>query len=197
MLTPWGYEIALPNGTNLPDILSEAEFNTLTGNRWQNDPMARQAVAAASQAVRNWCGWHVAPNEPCSSVESGCGRMIHLPVMGLTAVTEIKENGITLNSASYEFNRQGIIRRVDGLMWPDRWGGITIKYNAGYEADAILKQVVTQLAVNAIAAPYGVREEHAGNVGQTFNTIDGIAGGISLSQRDIACLAPYRLDVVI
>lgn len=190
MLTPWGYEVEY-----LPAILTIEEFNTLTANRWASDPLAEQAVLAASAAIRNYCGWHVAPAVTCKATVPGGGRMLHLPFMGVTSVS-VSIEGVELPSTAYDWRREGIVRRIDGLWWPCRWGSVVVEATAGYEADAILKQVVVQLAGNAIAAPLGVKEEHAGQVGISYNTTNGIAGGISLTARDMACLAPYRVEGV-
>lgn len=191
MLTPWGYEV-----TDLPDILTVEEFNGLTGNKWATDPMAVQAVSAASAAIRNYCGWHVAPSLTCTATVMGGGRMLHLPFMGMTACNAVKVEGVTISPSAYEWRREGILRRVDGFYWPPKWGAITVEAVAGYEADAILKQVCAQVAGNAIAAPMGVREEHAGNVGISYNASGGIAGGVTLTARDMACLDVYRVEGV-
>lgn len=190
MLTPWGYEVE-----DLPAILTIEEFNTLTANRWASDPLAEQAVTAASAAIRNYCGWHVAPALKCTATVPGGGRMLHLPFMGVTSVA-VSVEGVEIPSTAYDWLREGIVRRIDGLWWPCRWGSVSVTATAGYEADAILKQVVVQLAGNAIAAPLGVKEEHAGQVGISYNTTNGIAGGISLTARDMACLDIYRVEGV-
>lgn len=187
-LTPWGYDVT---GT-LPDILTLDEFNTLTGNRWAADPLAAQAVTAASDAVRNYCGWHVAPAMACTVRAVGGGRVLNLPWRGMRSVESVTVCGTVVPSTAYTWAQNGIIRRLDGFYWPHRWD-IEVKATAGYDTPAILKQVCAQIAGNAIAAPMGVKEEHAGQVGITYNAAGGIAGGVTLTARDMACLDAFRV----
>ena len=51
-----------------------------------------------------------------------------------------------------------------------------------------------QLVENALVATPGLREEHAGNVGATYNqTESGVSGGVRLLPSDRAALALYRI----
>lgn len=191
MLTPWGYEVS-----SLPDIMTLEEFNEATGNAFATNAALPLALSAASAAIRNHCGWHVAPALTCTATVYGGGRVLDLPWMGMTAVASVTEEGTVLDPSRYDWRAEGLIRRRDGFYWPERWGSVVVTATAGYTADAILKQVIAQLVGNAIAAPAGVREEHAGDVGISYNAADGIAGGLTLTARDAACLTTYKIEGV-
>ena len=56
-MTTWGYE--LPDAESLADIISVEEFNTMTAGRYTGDVRISSGIAAASLALRNYCGWHL------------------------------------------------------------------------------------------------------------------------------------------
>ena len=61
--TPWGYTLTELN--ELPTILTEEEFSTMTAGRYTDDVRIPSMLAAAQSAVRELCGWHIADNQPC------------------------------------------------------------------------------------------------------------------------------------
>ena len=196
-MTPWGYSV---EGT-LPPLLSVTEFNTLTGSRWANDPMLSTTLAAASQAIRDFCGWHVSPSLTCYATCYGNSRLLHLPFRGVSAIAKVEINGVELPSTAYRLDARqlGEVYRTDGYYWPCfGWTDIEVKATAGYPATImpVLSQVLVQLVSTSLASPIGVKEEHAGQVGITYNAPGGIAGGVTLTDRDMACLAPYRVEEV-
>ena len=194
MLTPWGYEVVLGQGQTMPDLMTKAQFNTATGSQFATAEGLDIALAAASSAIRNYCGWHIAPSLTCKAQSWGGSRYLFCPWMAMTAVASITENGVTLDSGRYDWKSNGTIRRRDGFYWCDaNWNTIEVTATAGYgTVDNVLQQVIIQLVGNALVAPLGVREEHAGQVGITYNqTGAGMTGGITLTPRDEALLEAY------
>ena len=192
MLTPWGYEV----DGSLPPIVSVAEFNTMTGNRFASDPMLATTILAASAAIRDYCGWHVAPSLTVTSKAWGGSRFLFLPWMAMTAVQSVKENGVEIDPSCYDWQSKGIIRRRDGFYWCDaNWSTIEVTATAGYSLPAapILAQAVVQLVSNSMAGPLGVKEEHAGEVGITYSNP---GGGITMTPQLCACLSAYKLEEV-
>ena len=194
MLTPWGYEIVLAQGQAMPDLMTVEQFNAATGNRFASNDSLSIAIAAASSAIRNHCGWHVAPALTCKVKTWGGGAYLFTPWMAMSAVSSVTQNGVALDSSAYDWKSNGVIRRTDGFFFADfPWNTIEVTATAGYETiDPLLQQVIVQLVGNALAAPLGVREEHAGNVGITYNqTGSGMTGGVTLTARDEALLEAY------
>lgn len=196
-MTPWGYTVA----GSLTDLMTVAEFNALTANRWASDPMLETTLAAASQAIRDYCGWHVAPAAVCVAGCYGGGRLLHLPFRGIQGNVTVTVGGETLDSSCYAMDPRGMgsVYRTDGCCWPtlDR-APVTVTATAGYDVSTLplVAQVLVQLVGSSLTAPIGVKEEHAGQVGITYNAPGGIAGGITLTDRDMACLNPYRVEEV-
>ena len=194
MLTPWGDEIVLAQGQTMPDLRTKAQFNTATGSQFASVEGLDIALAAASSAIRNYCGWHVAPALTCKAKSWTGGRFLFTPWMAMSAVSSVVENGVTLDASTYDWRSSGVIRRRDGFCWCDLpWNTIEVTATAGYDTiDNVLQQVIIQLVGNALAAPLGVREEHAGQVGISYNqTGTGMTGGVTLTPRDEALLEVY------
>ena len=185
--TPWGYSV---DGETLASIITVEQFKALCPGLSSTDGEIQAALDVVSSAIRDWCGWHVAPNLQCDYIGEGEGRLLVLPGMGVTAVDSLTINGVALTC--YEWTAAGMVRlKCD--VFPDVWRSVECVYNAGFDAGAI-GQVVAQIASNALAAAPGVASERAGNVSINYNqTGAGITGGVSLLPRDYALLAPYKL----
>ena len=191
-ITPWGYAI---DGA-IPDIITVAEFNQLTANRFAADPMLSTTISAASAAIRDYCGWHVAPAVTCIAGVYGGSRLLHLPFRAVSSITKIEENGVELDPSTYALDPRGLgeIARKGGFFWCGLdWNTITVTAVAGYDTPAILKQVCAQIVGNALAGPLGVKEEHAGQVGITYANA---GAGVTMTSAVCACLAPYRVEEV-
>lgn len=182
--TPWGYKVE-----ELPPIMAVEEFRTLYPEMSSTDNAIESVLGAVSSAVRDACGWHVAPSLECYFIGDGEGDLLVLPAMG---VTDVESLTIKEAPASFEWRASGLVRLTRGV-FPDSWRSVECVYTAGYSSAAVA-QVVGQIAANALVASPGVSDERAGGVSITYNkTGDGITGGVSLLPRDHAALAPYKL----
>lgn len=194
--TPYGYSVKVDDGSELPPIITVADFNAITGNRWAGSQASvTTAIAAASQAVRDYCKWHVAPALTCkASLTPEGARVLQLPCLHLDAVTAAREDGEDLDPTGIQTQDEGIIRKADGARFTCAWSGLELTYTAGFPNNGLLQGIVAQIAENRLAAPGGVREEHAGQVGISYNqTAAGVSGGTALLDRDREMLSAYRL----
>lgn len=183
--TPWGYTVE-----SLDSMISTDEFRDLCPGMSATDDQVQAVLDAVSAAIRDHCGWHVAPSLECAYTGNGEGRLMMLPAMGVTEVESLEVCGAPIED--YEWTAAGMVR-LKSCAFPDVWRSVVCEYTAGFGAGAI-GQVVAQIASNALAAAPGVSSERAGNVSITYNqTGTGITGGVSLMPRDLALLAPYRL----
>jgi len=200
VFTAWGYEI---DGTQLPPLLTVEAFDQLTGGRYAGDLRAASALSAASQAVRNACGWHVAPNLQCSYTAQRIGdadgrpaRMFALPALLVTGVDGLTESGVELADGEYEWARDGLVRRCCWKCWPTAWNAVTVEYSAGFDAGAVpdLAEAVRAIAegVIAIGGTAGVRSESADGVTIAYD-VDASSVAAALTERQRAALSPYRL----
>lgn len=199
--TAWGYMVAHDSDdqtwNGIPPLISRADFNKATGNRWSTDTdMVDMVLAAVSQAVRNFCGWHIAPNLPCLYIAYGLeGKIAKLPSMMVTECDVSTDDGSDFPSG-IEWQPRGLVRRDDGCDWPQDWGKYAFEFSSGYESDAMLSQIIVQVASNHMAAAPGIREEQAGAVRLSYNQMaNGVSGGVTLLDREQMLLAPYRLQL--
>ena len=194
MLTAWGYEI---DGDSIPPLLTVEAFGQMTGGKYANAVEVSAALNAASQAVRNACGWHVSPSLACTCViqrvEHG-QRVVSIPANAVTEVTGVTELGTALQAGEYEWSRDGSLRRACFKAWPTQWNAVTVSYEAGYAAEAApdLAEAVRAIAEGVISVAAGVASESADGVSISYSaSASSIAAALTEQQR--AALGPYRL----
>lgn len=194
MLTAWGYEV---DSGGVPPLLGSTAFDEMTGGRYSGDLRAAAALSAASQAVRNACGWHVSPSLACACtvqrIEPG-QRVISLPANAVTAISSVTESGTALDAGGYEWSRDGLIRRACFKRWPTAWGAVRVEYTAGLDADAApdLMQAVASIAEGVLTVPRGVTNETADGVSVSYASAAASIAA-ALTEQLMAQLAPYRL----
>lgn len=188
MLTPWGYEVE-----SLPDLIDVDAFNAMTGNRYADDPRTPAAIAAASAAIRNACGWHVAPVMACTFTTDGDRGDLWLPCVGLRSVESVKFDGVSQTVEG--FNRLGRVRTASPMP-RGGLGNVTAEYTAGFDLCTApgLADVVKDRVVAAIANGYGVTSETVGAVSVSYASDAATdRGGAFVTPSMARALMPYRL----
>ena len=66
IMTSWGY--TLLDVDDMPEILTQDEFNVMTANKYALDSRVPSAIKSVTAAVRNYCGWHIAGSQRCELV---------------------------------------------------------------------------------------------------------------------------------
>lgn len=195
--TPWGYDI---NGDSLAGILDTAGFNALTANKFQGDTRIESMLNSATEAVRDYCGWHVYPSTACTFTgdTDGVSRIIQLPARHVTAVSSVKIDGNTLDTSEYRWKTNGLIRLLNGTGRSD-WNDIEVVYTAGISTDQAnaLKELIAYRVSHALSGTSGVQSEATGGVSITYNAswINGAsASGLTDTAKEV--LVPYRLQGV-
>lgn len=211
-LTPWGYMI---DAETLPDLLTVAEFNASTGNKFQGDVRIPANIPSASQAIRNYCGWHVSPSLECGMLYRiqdirdafiGSDLLIQLPATFVTSVSKIVigakwnetiqdwDGEIITDPEEFDLSTNGVLRVYDvGVR--GRKSRIFIRFTAGFPDTAIpsIKEVATDLVSHAVANPYGVNSEAAGGVSVSYSsTWANQAGSTSLASNTREVLNAYK-----
>ena len=151
-------------------------------------------VGGASQAVRTYCGWHIAPViSETLTVDGPGGSELTLPTLRVVAVREVRVEGVALAESDYDWSESGQIRLRCGE-WPRRYRAVEVDVDHGFDAPADVMQVVQQVATNAISSSMGATREQAGSVSITWAlTAPNVSGGVSLLQRDLAILDAYKI----
>ena len=190
MRTAWGYDVT----GDLGPILSKSDFNQMTGGIYTNNPRVEAALKAATQAIRNYCGWHISPTMSCTAEPNGGSQVLRLPATYVSAISGITEEGQALSSSEYQWRKDGLIRKASLHRWSDNWGGISVSYTAGYPADAVpdLAEAVCAITAGVLAVSAGVVSESADGVSISYSaSASSIAAGLTSQQK--SALMPYKV----
>lgn len=205
LVTIWGYNL-IGDITTLQDIITAEEFNNYTGGKYSGDARIASEIKAASQAIRNYCGWHIWPSAECSMSERllyGNGRMkrighdlmIQMPTRYMTAVSSVVINEKTFTN--FDLSNSGTLIVFD-VPPMNRKSVVTIVYTSGIP-DALMdsiKELVAQMVTLALAKSYGVTSEAAGGVSITYNSAWANGSFNQLLGNNAGLLSPYRLEGV-
>ena len=196
LLTNWGYTIE--NTASLPDLMTVAEFNALTGNKFAGDARVSSLLASAQIAIRNFCGWHLYPSLPCKfeADSINVSRCIQLPsrfVSGVESVM-VKDEPVL----DYHVKTNGLVF-LDGSVLGRSWNDVVVKFTSGLGDSQIgaLKEILAGRIANALTNSYGVQSESAGGVSITYSlNWASHASAASITDPLIAALTPYRVQEV-
>lgn len=203
LLTTWGYKLAALD--TLPDLLTVDEFNAFTGNKYAGySEQVGMEISAASAAIRNFVGWHLAPSAGCELETTfldrrvarvGTDILIQLPARYVTTVT-----GITVGEVEredYILDPTGLLRVLNTS--GERYTPIVVSYTAGL-SDGLLapiKELVAHRVTHAVAVPAGITSEASGGVSVTYNAnwINN-ARATALVGDNKEILIPYKVQGV-
>lgn len=189
MRTAWGYNVE-----NLPPLLSESEFNRLTGGTYNGNNRVTGALAAASQAVRNYCGWHISPSIGCTAYPVGGGKVMKLPASYVSEITSVTEDGIELTEGQYEWRHDGLMRRTCFKNWSAGWDAIEVEYTAGFDIGAApdLAEAIRAITEGVLAVTAGVTAESADGVSVSYSAnASSIAAALTSAHK--AALEIYKV----
>lgn len=202
LLTNWGYTIT--DADSLADILSLADFNTMTAGKFSGDVRIPASIAAACMGLRNYCGWHVYPSQACSFTErllAGNGRikrvgadfLIQLPATVVTGITSVEIDGEAWTDFSFEMN--GMLRLFDVRLL-SRKSEIEVIYTAGVPDGLMgaIKEIISGRATRALVDTNGIASETAGGVSVSYSANWSNGGGAgALQSTDHETLEPYKV----
>lgn len=200
LLTTWGYSIT--NADALADLLTIEQFNTLTANKYAGDVRIAPNVKAASQAIRNYCGWHIYPSLTCKIEMSfydkrisrnGNVVLVQLPATFVSSVSGVKINNISYQNFIFETN--GILRIITSECF-EPYAKLEVEYSAGL-SDALvanLQELVAHRVTHALASSTGIQSEAAGGVSITYSAVwTNSARSTALPDDNKEVIAPYKL----
>ena len=212
-LSPWGYII---DSETFPDFIDEMEFNLFTNNKFSDDTRVVKTIPSASEAIRNYCGWHVAPSLTCGMVYNvrdlrdafvGPDLLVQLPATYVTGIQKIVLNAVLNPSTGfyegdeindYEIGMGTGLLRIYDVKNLDRKSRIFIKYTAGFTtAPSAIKELTADRVSHAVTNPFGVSSEAAGGVSVSYSGAwAGSANSSSLPSDSREILEAYKLKGV-
>lgn len=204
LVTNWGY--TLTEVSELPEMLSVADFNEMTANKYAGDVRIDSNISAADSAIRNYCGWHLYPSTACQLSTTlfdkritavGGGFIIQLPARFVSAVSSVSIAGVEYSTFVLETN--GILRLYDVATWLPPQSAVVVTYTAGLPEELMgsIKDIISHRVTHALANSYGVTSESAGGVSVTYNAnwINS-SRATALPSDNKEVLAPYKLTGV-
>ena len=151
--------------------------------------------AAACEAVRNFCRWHIAPSFTETVTMDGPGApILFLRTRHLTAVESVTEDGAAVAADHYMWNRAGMVRRTYGC-WSGKFASIQVTITHGLDTcPPEVLQVAYDMA--KMGALTGATNMQAGPFGITFptNSAASQAGAVGMSLSQQAVLVRYKLE---
>lgn len=180
----------------MEELISAQEIADSSGGRLiAADPRVVALAVSVGAAVRRYCRWHIAPIVKETRIfDTNGGTLLQLPTLKLREISSFKILGRELDVAQLEWSELGSVR-VASL--PRRFRSVEVTFTHGYDRDEVMDVVgvAAQVARMAASSPMGVIQESLGSRSMTLAQLaPGIAGGISLLERDLAILNAYRLE---
>jgi hypothetical protein len=155
-------------------------------------PFIDTALAAASQAIRNHCGWHIAP--VVEHVQYAGGRdVVFLPTRRIATLVSVVNDGTVLDAGSLDFDEE--TGQVFGPRWSSRRRGLVITYTHGLNnVPPLIADLTLQIAARALGSPLGIIREQSLASSITWTaTAAGVAGGTVLMEHEREQLASYTV----
>lgn len=119
----------------MAELTTLAVENYTQGRLNRDDDETARLLAAALRAARRYCGWHVTPSDSYPVVLDGPGSpLLVLPTLRVGSITALSEDGVALDvDADIRWSVRGLVRKVNGCFWTDKFQGIEATVVHGYE----------------------------------------------------------------
>lgn len=155
-------------------------------------PFLETELAAASDLIRDRCGWHIAAVETLRYRRTWQTRdLVMLPAMQITGIT-----AVTIGDVVWDVDQLSTVEFDPDIGWTNLYGRkVDVTYTAGFAAvPAPLVTLTLQIAARALGSPLGaVREQTLVSNVLWSATAPGVAGGAVILPHEEATLAPYVL----
>lgn len=158
-------------------------------------PFLEEDLKAATQRIRNHCGWHIAESVTEHVVLNGqSGRELFLPTTHLTSL-----DGATIDGRVIDLVLHPIQWSESGVLWRDHWAwgyrSIDVQITHGFaEVPADIVSLTLQMTARALSSPLGAVREQTLTSSVTWSQPGfNVAGGMTLLDNEIDALAEYRV----
>lgn len=205
LLTTWGYK--LTNTDELEDMLTFDEFDDFTASKYHDDRRMLPNIKAVSQAIRNYCGWHVYPSEGCKMETTffdrrvtlvGNALLIQLPAKYVTEVSLVIISGTIFTNFVVETNGLLKVYGIDSVCMYE-YSPVVVEYTAGLPDELMgsIKELAAHRITHALASSGGIQSETAGGVSITYSANwTNSARSTALADDNKEVLEPYRVQGV-
>lgn len=203
ILTNWGYE--LTEVDSIPAIMTVAEFNTLTANRFSGDIRIDKTIASVESSIRNYVGWHLAGNLKSKVsylvndnhiIRKGSDMLVQLPSRYITKIISVAINGESFEDFTLKSN--GTLILFDVYCFNKR-STIDIVFDSGLSDDMLdgIKELISNRVSRGLSQTNGVQSETTGGVSITYSSSwSASTGAGALCDDNREVLMAYKLTEV-
>lgn len=153
------------------------------------------AEEAASEAIRDYCGWHIAPCLTETITLDGNGHhKIFLPTRHLVEVDALTIDGKKIAPEEYRFSQAGWIA-LKNSCFPRAERAVTVTIKHGFSHAPAVSAVAEAIIARAKMSPTGnIISQRAGTQSVSFASSGGQVIGFGLLQAEKELLNPYRVE---
>ncbi len=204
--TNWGYDLL--DAQSLPEILTVAEFNTMTANKYALDSRVSSALQSVTASIRNYCGWHIANSQKCELVLNAqdlqitrkfSDLLIQLPFRYISSVESVLINATKTDNiwsgdtVEFDSTYNGKLTLYDAYLDSRKSKIVIIAYVGVTDTDA-LKGLIANKVGHILSGTYGVQSESAGGLSISYSSsfVNG-AKPTSLMTDDKELLNSYKV----
>ena len=186
------------SGDVLPALVTpETLIADSGGGLKAGDPRLAAAAQAASNAIRRYCRWHIAPVIEETMILDGSGGSVQqLKSAHVVDILEMKIGGITFPPSHYAWSEDGLIELHSKLgQWarfPKMFRSVEVTLQHGFDEVPDLSAIASQIARFALASPMGRTREQAGQIAVSWGT----AEGMRFSESALEMMKPYRIQTM-
>lgn len=146
---------------------------------------------AAEQAVRRYCGWHVAPTvEETFRLDGHGSSVVKLPTLALDEVLDVQVAGRPVALDRVQWSTNGLLRLPAPA--PREFGAVVVTVRHGFEDATDIGALVAGIRDRSTNMPAGVTRKQIGDVSVSYGGLD--ERGVRLFASEREALAPYRLE---
>lgn len=204
--TSWGY--TLLDADDMPEILTQEEFNSMTANKYALDSRVLSAIKSVTAAVRNYCGWHIAGPQKCELVlnvqnlhitRKYSDMIIQLPYRFVSDVEKVifnatKEDDTWVGDEyDFDFTYNGKLTVYDAEVC-SRKSKVVIIATVGLNDTDAIKGLIANKVGHMLSGTFGVQSESAGGLSISYSSsfVNG-AKPNSLMTDDKELLNSYKI----
>lgn len=185
----------------MADLASVDELRSFTQIPELDETASKIALAGVSRMVRGYCHRAFAATEDEVVYLDGSGsRSLLLPKLPVVDVSEVIEApGDTtyelelVFGTNFEWNEDGVLRRIDGGRWVPRLRFYKVTNSHGEDVPDDVKMLVLRICARAVINPEGLTQEATAGYSSAFGFDETRLA--SLSDADKRALSEYRVTV--
>ena len=152
-----------------------------------------EILARSLAEVRKFCGWHVSPVLTADeiTIDGPGGRLLWLPTLRVVDLTQVTEDGVTLDVDELEWSANGMVRKaLSAPAWTEKFRGITVTLTHGFDSKDF-EAAVFSVADRKSQTPVGGAVV---SVGPFRWSEEKITAGSAFTAAELAILQQYRLE---